>query len=168
MAETAIEQTVQSLMVALSSRDITVRHQARRDLIAIGPPAVEQLMTALYDPREQIRWQAALLLGNIGDGKAAVDLINAFRDDRLKVRWRAAESLADLGCQGLAPLLRALIQQPEKAWLRSGAHHTLRLLVIKSDLGNLIKPVLKALEGIEPALTVPLAAALALQQFNKI
>ncbi|MCB0195386.1 MAG: HEAT repeat domain-containing protein [Anaerolineae bacterium] len=166
MTDIGTEQTVQTLMVALNSNDISVRQQARHALITIGPPAVDQLTTALHDPREQIRWQAALLLGNIGDGRAAVDLINAFQDDMLKVRWRAAESLADLGCQGLAPLLRALIKHPEKPWLRNGAHHALRLLVVKTDLGELIKPVLTALEGIEPTMSVPLASALALQQLN--
>lgn len=168
MPQATTEKDIHALMIDLDDKDVKVRQHARQALAAIGPPAIPQLITALYDPRDQIRWQSALILGHIGDGAAAPDLVKILEDEALEVRWRAAESLADLECQAVVPLLRALIQRPESPWLREGAHHALRILIIKTDLGDLIKPVLRAFDAIEPTITIPIAAAMALQQFNQL
>lgn len=167
MSQGITNKEIHALMIDLDDKDIKVRQCARQTLAAIGPPAVPQLINALYDPRDQVRWQSALILGHIGDGAAAPDLVKILEDEALEVRWRAAESLADLECQALVPLLRALIQHPESPWLREGAHHALRILIIKSDLGELIKPVLRAFDAIEPTITIPIAAAMALQKLNQ-
>lgn len=167
MPQTITNKDIHALMIDLDDKDIKVRQRARQALVAIGPPAVPQLIDALYDPRDQIRWQSALILGHVGDGAATPALIKTLEDEAIEVRWRAAESLADLGCQALVPLLRVLIQHPESPWLREGAHHTLRILIIKSDLGELIKPVLRAFDAIEPTIAIPIAAAVALQQLNQ-
>ena len=167
MSQAITNKDIHALMIDLDDKDIKVRQHARQALTAIGPPAIPQLINALHDPRDQIRWQSALILGHIGDGAAAPDLVKSLEDKALEVRWRAAESLADLECQGLAPLLRTLIQHPESPWLREGAHHALRIMMVKADLGELIKPVLKAFDAIEPTITIPIAAATALQKLNQ-
>ncbi|MCB0165093.1 MAG: HEAT repeat domain-containing protein [Anaerolineae bacterium] len=167
MPQATMNKDIHALMIDLDDKDIKVRQRARQTLTAIGPPAVPQLINALYDPRDQIRWQSALILGHIGDGAAAPALVKILEDEALEVRWRAAESLAELECQALVPLLRALIHHPESPWLREGAHHALRILIIKSDLGELIKPILKAFDAIEPTITIPIAAATALQKLNQ-
>jgi len=68
-----------------------------------------------------------------------------------------------LGRDGLVPLMEALVERPESAWLREGAHHVLRVLVGRG-LDVHIVPVLKALEAIEPVLDVPRVARIALGQ----
>jgi len=153
---------IEHLIAALADSHRDRRHLARESLVEIGEPAVAPLIEALTDPNCHVRWEAAKALGEIGDPTAAKALITCLEDDLLEVRWRAAEDLISFGRQGLIPLLRALINRSESVKLREGAHHALRSLSI-GGLREIVTPVIAALEGVEPALTVPQAAHTALE-----
>ena len=105
--------------------------------------------------------------------------MGALEDARSGIRWLAAEGLIAIGREALPPLLQALIHQSDSEWLREGAHHVFRawlrekerpVLHSKADeeMGNLISPVLQALEGIEPVIEMPRAAQVALDALNRV
>lgn len=52
-------------------------------------------------------------------------LITGLEDDDFGVRWACGAALAELGEQGLKPLLKALAQPNSSARLREGARHVL-------------------------------------------
>jgi HEAT repeat protein len=153
---------INSLIAALGDPDGLVRQRARRSLVAIEKPAVPALVKALTDPNDHRRWEAAKALGQIQDPAAAPALVSAMEDQDFGVRWLAAEGLIALGREGLVPLLQALMKHSDSSWLREGAHHVFRMLVDK-DLHDLVAPLLKALDDVEPAITIPPAAQNALK-----
>jgi HEAT repeat protein len=146
------------LIVSLGHRNGAVRMHARQLLVAIGSPAVDALIGLLADRNHLVRWEAAKTLGEIADARAAPALVEALEDSDADVRWLAAEGLVSMGRDGLAALLQVLTQHPCAFWLRSGARHVLHGLRNRG-LGDLVKPVLEAQEGVEPGLQVPRAAA---------
>ncbi len=83
------------------------------------------------------------------------------QDDLFDVRWLAAEGLVRIGSKAAEPLLKALIEHPDSLWLREGAHHILHDLP-KGNLKETLRPVLKALEDVEPSLEVTAAAEAAI------
>ncbi len=154
-------KNVQALIQALCSTDGWERHRARALLVELGEPAVEQLTEALTDPRERLRWEAAEALSEMCNPRAAPALVQALEDRNSGVRWIAADALIGLGRRGLPPLLKALMQHSESRNLRDGAHHVLHALS-RSDLQELLAPVLAALDGVAPAFEVPHRAHTAL------
>ena len=54
-----------------------------------------------------------------------------------------------MGREVLEPLLQGMLDHSHSAWFREGAHHVL-VIVGKDDLRELVGPLLRALEGIEP------------------
>ncbi len=155
---------IRILMNALCEKDTLRRQRARLSLVDIGAPAVPYLVETLEDSdaEECARWESAKALSDIGDPAAAPALIDVLGQDELfGIRWLAAEGLIALGRNGLVPLLNALIQRSNSAWLREGAHHVLRTLAGRG-LYVYVAPVLTALEDIEPAVQVPPAARAAL------
>ena len=160
---------IRALMDALCDRDTLKRHRARLLLVDIGSPAVPYLVQALEDPdaEECVHWEAAKALSDIGDPLAAPTLIDILgQDEHFGVRWLAAEGLIALERDGLVPLLNALIQRSDSAWLREGAHHVLRILAGRGLYAQ-VAPVLTALEYIEPAVQVPPAARAALDALSR-
>ncbi len=166
MSELAVSNKIESLMAGLASRDRRARRQARETLVAIGQPSVASLLTALNDPNQDVRWEAIKALGEICDPAAAEALVKSLEDEAVEVRWRAAESLIALRYEGLIPLLRALIQRSDSIWLRERAHQVLHSLAEPSDPNDLVTPVLKALEDVEPAMVAPVAASTALRKLT--
>lgn len=161
---------VESLMADLASERGLTRQRARATLIAIGKPAVGPLITLMDDPRRPIRWEAAKALGEIADPAAAPVLVNALEDKGIGVRWLAGEGLIGMGRGGLRPLLQALVHHSDSEWLREGAHHVLRGLtregMSEDDMTEIVLPVLRRLEGVEPTITVPRAAEAALDALD--
>lgn len=149
--------TIGSLIAELSRKDGLVRERARQSLVAIGAPAVASLIEALANPNELLRWEAAKALGEIGNPTAAPALVAALEDNVFDVRWLAAKGLISLGSEGLVPLLEALIERSDSLWLRQGAHHVLHD-VSEGGLKEILRPVLAALDDIEPSVEVPFAA----------
>ncbi len=128
--------------------------EARETLAFIGKPAVPALMGLLKDPDEDVRWEAAKTLALISDPGAASEFVTALEDHNFGVRWIAAEGLINIGQEALPPLLHALIQRSDSPILRRGAHHVLSGLAKQGVNKNVVGPVLKALEGVEPEVEV--------------
>lgn len=158
--------TIGALIANLGTKDGLVRERARQSLVAIGAPAVASLIEALADRNKQMRWEAAKALAQIGDPASAHTLVNALEDEVFDVRWLAAEGLIALGREALVPLLQALIERSDSLWLREGAHHILHNLC-RGDLKEVLRPLLAALEDVEPSIEVPLAAESALDALTE-
>jgi HEAT repeat protein len=159
-------ETIKSLIADLGSQDGLVRIRARKSLVAIGNQAIKLLVKALASKREWVRWETAKTLGQIGDPVAVQALVKALEDKMFDVRWLAAEGLIAIGRKALAPLLQALMEHPDSPWLREGAHHVLHD-VDRRGLTEILLPVIVALEGSEPSVEAPIAAASALKALAK-
>ena len=107
--------TIKNLIAALSSFNDLTRVKSRKELVAIGKPAVRSLIEALKDSNHMVRWEATKALGEIGDMEAALALVEALEDEEFEVRWRAAEALIRMNRKGLRPLLHTLIQHADSA-----------------------------------------------------
>jgi HEAT repeat protein len=155
-------QSIESLIADLVGDHAPTRHEARLSRVAIGQPAVLQLIAFLSNPNEMARWEAVRTMGEIGGPEVSPALVRVLENDEDEgIRWLAAKGLIGLGCEGLPPLLQALVHHSDSVWLREGAHHVLRALA-EHDLKKVVSPVLKALDDIEPAIEVPLVAQAAL------
>jgi hypothetical protein len=64
--------------------------------------AVDELLEALHDSSEKVRWNAAEALGLIGHEGAVIHLLDALKDRAQSVREHAAEALGGIG-QNLPP-----------------------------------------------------------------
>jgi HEAT repeat protein len=159
---------IEALIAQLDDDSRMTRQRAREALADIGHPAVDPLTKTLLNPKtdERLRWETAKILSEIGDPSAAPALVTVLEDDwSFGVRWLAAEGLISMADRGLPTLLEALIERPESAWLREGAHHILRILAAEG-LHNELAPVLAALDDIEPVIELPLAARAALTRLS--
>lgn len=126
------------LMEALRGSDPDHAAAARRVLILIGEPAVNELITVLRDrnpeyPEREVKRElerrkvqfmecgngpqppildprrlAAIALGEIGDGRAVEPLTEALADQNLALRADAVRALAKLG--------QPPVERPEDAW----------------------------------------------------
>jgi HEAT repeat protein len=158
--------TIRALIVDLGSKDGMVRVRARKSLVAIGKPAVGSLVEALASKKELVRWEAAKAIGQIDDPTATQALVKALEDDMFDVRWLAAEALIIIGQEALVPLLQALSRHSDSLWLREGAHHVVHDLA-DGKITEVLRPVLTALEDIEPSVEAPLAANTVLKALTK-
>jgi HEAT repeat protein len=153
-------------MADLASNDWRARVRARQALTGLRAQAVPSLVVALKDRNWRLRWEAAKTLGEISDPSSAPALVEALEDTRSGIRWLAAEGLIAIGHEALPPLLHALVHYSDSEWLREGAHHVLRAMS-SSSLNDLVAPVVRALEGVEPVIEVPLAAQAALDALSR-
>jgi HEAT repeat protein len=158
---TVSKDTINALLAELGSQDGMVRVRARRSLVNVGHAAVRPLIEALDSKQEWVRWEAAKTLAQIGDPSAIQTLIESLHDKKFDIRWLAAEGLIHIGNKAVRPLLKALIEHPDSLWMREGAHHILHDLP-ENNLKETLKPVLHALEDVEPSLEVAVAAEAAL------
>lgn len=153
----ASSATINQLIEQLGDRDGIRRQDAREKLVEIGSPAVPYLIKVLRSPNERVRWEAAKALGEIRDPWAAPALVQTLEDDEAAIRWLAATGLISLGRPSLRPLLEALEKHSDSMWMREGTHRILHALV-REGIAEDALPVLEALEDIEPAVEVPIAA----------
>jgi HEAT repeat protein len=153
----ADSNTISLLIAKLSAKDGREREKARWSLVAIGSPAVADLIELLEAASEQVRWEAAKALADIADPAAADALVKALEDKVFDVRWLAAKGLINLGREGLVPLLQALIERSDSPWLRDAAHHVLHDLAV-GELEELLEPIMDSLEDAEAAIETPLIA----------
>ncbi len=161
-----IAETIDSLVEKLSSSDGLKRQSARQELAFIGSPAIPALLKALQSPNERVRWEAAKALGEIRDPLAAPGLVQALEDEEPAVRWLAASALIALGRASLPSLLQALEGHSASVAMREGAHRVLHALIRDGRAPDAV-PVLEALEDIEPAVEVPIAAYNVLQKIKQ-
>jgi HEAT repeat protein len=152
---------IDSLIADLVCDDVITCQKARRQLVAMGHKVVPSLVKELGNKKFWVRWEAAKALAQIGDPTATAALIKALEDKEFDVRWLAAEGLINIGLQAVVPLMEALIDNPKSIWLRQGAHHVLHDMD-RGDLNKVLRPVMLALEDVEPYVEVPVAARKAL------
>jgi HEAT repeat protein len=132
------------------------------------PPAerddVAKYVRVLHNPTvtEKDRVDACHALGRAKTPAATGALVDSLRDDDFTVRWAAAEALAEHGRAAIEPLMHALIGRDDR-FLREGAHHVLSRLH-GAATHDLVKPVMEALEGRTPSVSVPKAANAVLAQ----
>jgi HEAT repeat protein len=167
--ETGLRETrlgIDRLIGDLASSEGMQRQRARKRLVDIGRLATPPLVETLQSTSKHARWEAAKALGAIQDPGAAPALVGALRDQESSVRWLAAKGLIGLGRDALIPLLESLEKESDSVWMREGAHRVLHALV-EEDVANDAAPVLEALEDIEPAIEVPIAAFNLLQVLRR-
>jgi HEAT repeat protein len=156
-------KNIASLIADLECDDVIRCQKARRKLVALGHKAVPYLVRAMGGKKYWTRWEAAKALAQIADPTATAALIKALRDKEFDIRWLAAEGLINIGRRAVTPLLEALIENPSSTWLQQGAHHVLHDMN-RGDLDEVLKPVMQALEDVEPYVEVPVSARRALDQ----
>ena len=107
------EGGIAGLVEALGNeKDAIVQLSARGALQRFGQQAVEPLINALKDKNTFLRWQTALVLGNIKDTRAVDALIEALQDPVEIVRRTAAGALGMIGDQrAIEPLLKVLANE---------------------------------------------------------
>jgi HEAT repeat protein len=154
---------IDSLIADLVCDDVITCQKARRQLVVMGHEAVPFLVKELGNKKFWVRWEAAKALAQIGDPAATAELIKALEDKEFDVRWLAAEGLINIGRKAVAPLLEVLINRPKSTWLRQGAHHVLHDME-RGELDKVLRPVMAALEDVEPYVGVPVAARKALDR----
>jgi sporulation protein YlmC with PRC-barrel domain len=161
-----VDEVIQHLIEKLNNDDGLVNQRIREKLVQVGRPAVPALISALSSPSERIRWEATMVLGQIGDPRAAPALVSLLQDESIDVRWTAMDSLIALNQSAVLPLLFALRKNFESTWLRVGAYHILHVLKERGYLPPAVRRVFKALEGIEPVMEVPWAVEYALEELH--
>lgn len=149
--------SIKLLINDLTCKDVFKCRRARKALVEMGDSAVPHLVDALDHRKGWVRWEAAKALGQIPGAAATAALVAALGDRSFDVRWLAAEALIYRRRDALAPLMQALIEKPDSGWFREGAHHVLFDLS-QGSLGDLVRPVLEALENIDSSVEVPFKA----------
>lgn len=160
------EAKIDSLIADLTCGDVVRCQKARNALVSMGKPAVPSLVKFLHHQKEQLRWEAIKTLGQIADPSTTRVFLDSLEDKDFDIRWLAAEGLIAIGKDALAPLLKALIIHSDSIWFRNGAHHVLHDLARKG-LYDKVRPILVALEDVEPSIEVPLAAETVLNQVEQ-
>ena len=156
------KQDVSALITDLSNKDGIKRNKARIALVEIGAPAVEPLVNALNDKSQTVRWESAKALGQIMDPRSIDALVKALQDRQFDVRWLAAEALIAIGNNSVKPLLQAVVDNPDREYVREGAHHVFHDLR-GGRYGDILKPVITSMEDPTFTLDIPLLARKALK-----
>ncbi len=154
-----------ALIGGLDSEDPLDRGRARSELVRMGRGVVPGLTRALQSQSSRVRWEAAMALDALHDPMSAPALVQAMEDDMLEVRWAAADGVLALEHEGLVSLLRGLIAHSGSIRLRESAHRVLSAMV-HGEGGQIVKPVLDALESAAPVATLPIAAFTALNELK--
>jgi HEAT repeat protein len=90
-------------------RYTAVSWKAAEGLAKIGNAATGPLIRLLSHSNEDVRWKAALALGEIGDEDTIVPLIRLLSDNDHYVQGRAAAALGMIGRPASGPLIDALL-----------------------------------------------------------
>ncbi len=96
-----------------------VRLEAHDALVARGSEAIVPLSHALDSEDWRIREEAAKILGQIGDERAAIALIQLFKDEKTRVQLWATDSIISMGERAVKPLIAALDDEDRR--VRMGA-----------------------------------------------
>lgn len=150
-----------ALVTALEGPDEEgVRWRAAEALVKLGPCALDSLIPLVASDDPDVRWKTCVVLGEIGDLRAAPVLVECLADTDRFVRSRAVSALVRLGSQTL-PLLTIALEDPD-ARVRAGAADALGQI---GEAGA-IEGLLIALR--DPVESVRRAAAVALLRLNPV
>jgi HEAT repeat protein len=154
---------IPSIIKGLSNPDNTVRLEMRNVLSCIGAPAVPELLKTMANADTNLRWQIIKVFDSIRDLSTIPILMEQLKDDDSEIRWAASNALLNLRRAALPALFDALTRDFSSMNLRQSAHHILRILRDNGKLTPIEVKVYEALGDIEPTVSVPWAAAKALQ-----
>jgi diguanylate cyclase (GGDEF)-like protein len=116
LGEIGDERAIESLIYAFTYEDAGTRLNAQSALIKIGERAVGPLIEALKYQNEEVRFQTAEALGEIGDKRGVEPLVQCLRDESWEVRRKATIALQKMG-EMVEPLLDALEKErDEDTW----------------------------------------------------
>jgi HEAT repeat protein len=100
---------VEPLIAVLNHEEMSgVRWKTAASLAKIGAPAVEPLIGVLQHPDSDVRWNAAIALGEIGDPRAVAPLIRQLSDTDRFVKSRVAHALGMIGTPAVHHLVQTL------------------------------------------------------------
>jgi HEAT repeat protein len=150
---TETDNEIGLLIGQLESKNGLQREQARRKLVKKGAVAAPELSNALHHESKRVRWEAAKALSALAIPATAPALVECLEDEESDVRWTAAEALIDLGPHALGPLLEALKERPKSIRLRERAHQVFKAW--ESVYAEVVDPVIKAIEDLEPEQILP-------------
>ena len=88
-------------------------------------------------------------------------------DSSFEVQWLAAEALIALKEQAIVPILRALIDNYDSAYIRQGAHHILHALEREHLLDDYTLAALDEVREFEPEDAYPTKAKRALEYLTR-
>lgn len=159
-------EKIKSLIEVLGEKDGLKRREARFELEKIGRIATPYLIEALHNSNHTIRWEAAKALGTIKDPEAGPALVEALMDSSFEVQWLAAEALIALKEQAIVPILRALVNNYDSAYIRQGAHHILHALEREHRLDDYTLKALDEVRELEPEEPYPMKAKRALEHLT--
>jgi HEAT repeat protein len=100
---------VRQLIEKLGDADPTERLTANQELVRIGKPAVPSLIPLLKETNTPRCWQAASILGQIGDQTCVPAVIEALESHHPILRQTLARVLGELGGDAVLSPLRELI-----------------------------------------------------------
>jgi len=100
---------VEPLITLLKHEEVSgVRWKTAESLVKIGAPSVEPLIGVLQHPDSDVRWKAAIALGEIRDPRAIGPLIRQLSDTDRFVKSRVAHALGMIGAPAVHPLIQTL------------------------------------------------------------
>jgi hypothetical protein len=159
---------IQKLVDQLGSSDPRERMESRTELVAIGEPAVDEIVEAFGSDRQQTRWEAANCLRRIGSERAIPALVTEIEEANTDVGWLAAEGLIAIGEKSLIPVLTSLTStdHPEIDHFYQHAHHIIRTFACYKKYHIGLQGLLTAFDQSQPQMGVPRAAYEVLQQLE--
>ncbi len=158
---------ISELVNQLSSKDASERIEACNELVMIGAAAVPAVAELADSPRDHTRWECAKILAEIADVSSVDTLIRLLEDSDPGARWDAALGLITIGKPAVAPLLRALVHHSVDFTIIAGARHVMHEYC-NNEWGEVLRPVYQELNSFEARTSAPVAAHLALQQWEQI
>lgn len=145
---------ITTLITALEAEDRRIHTLVVDNLVRIGQPAVEPLLSALHDTNPNVRAGAVCALGKIGDPQSLGSVIFCLRHDlNAEVRKNAVWALHMGGKRAIPALIEALIDEDE--WVRFGA------AIVLSRLGKIaVSPLIMELHHANPMMRANAAETL--------
>lgn len=101
--------------------------RAKDKLVMTGKPAVHYLIKALSSDKWYVRYEAARILGRIGDKKAIRHLVRLLYDTDPNINHAAVRSLGDIGGLEVYVHLRKILTREKKVKIKDDAAHALSL-----------------------------------------
>jgi HEAT repeat protein len=133
-----------------------VRWKTAESLAMIGAPSVEPLISALEHPDGDVRWKAAIALGEIKDPRAIGPLIRQLSDTDRFVKSRVAHALGMIGAPAVHTLIRTLLEGDGN--LRWGAAIALGRIKDPQAVEPLIRALADKYENVRAEAATSLAA----------
>lgn len=130
------KQKIPELIANLGDRDTFKRQHARLLLAQLEPESIPALLSALENPKAEIRQGAVNVLGDIRAIETAPALTDMLMDEETSVRWAAMEGLTRMGRDAIRPILEKFIKHFDSLWLREGVHHILRVFRERHELNG--------------------------------